>query len=459
MKRAFGFMNACLSASLLTACGSGASVSPPIATAEQPSSNAGLSAVQSPEWRNKNTQHRELPTEAVIYHFQDGTDGGLPAAGLIMDKAGVLYGTTTAGNSGGNVYALTPNGSTYNESAIYTLGGAPEAPLIADSSGGFYSTTLNGGTDGVGIVFKLTHSGTTWIESILHSFVGGRDGANPIYGGLLDSSGTLYGTTYHGGHTNCASGGCGTVFELRSSHEGYRERILYRFRGGSDGENPSSTLVMDKTGALFGTTSGGALGLGTVFKLTRYGNRYKESVVHHFRGGRDGAYPIAGLIAGPNGDLYGTTYGGGGCGNPPSGCGTVFLLTGSGRSYVERILYRFQGGKDGANPYDGLIADSTGAFYGTSANGGSSCGGGCGTVFRLMPSGKRYHEDVIYSFQGGSDGRSPFGGVLIDSAGALYGTTFLGGGSGCGGNGCGTAFKIKGALTRETLGNAATTRE
>lgn len=250
-------------------------------------------------------------------------------------------------------------------------GASPRAGLIFDDAGALYGTTVGGGTydcnggeAGCGIVFKLTPSGSGYAERVLYSFTGAPDGAFPYAGLILDDKGALYGTTGSGGKKND-----GTVFKLTPSRSGYTESILYSFchaRHCSDGEDPDASLIFDKKGALYGTTDGGGspAGDGTVFKLTPSGSGYTESVLYRFckrSGCGDDSNPLAGLIFDKNGALYGTTEFGGGsydCYYGKPGCGTVFKLTPSGSGYIESVLYRFSRKspcRDGALPVAGLI--------------------------------------------------------------------------------------------------------
>jgi uncharacterized repeat protein (TIGR03803 family) len=287
-------------------------------------------------------------------------------------------------------------------------------------------------------VFKLMGSA----ETVLYRFQGGSDGESPYAGLLLNAhNGTLYGTTAVGG-IKCvpsASFGCGTVFKLTPAGSGYTESVLYRFQGGNDGAIPLAGLIA-RNGALYGTTRG-LNSFGTVFRLSSARSDYKESVLYSFTGGSDGAEPYAGVIADKTGALYGTTRFGG-----PFACmcGVVFKLTPAGAGYTESVLYGFKGGNDAAQPTSDLIASATGALYGTTIAGGGStvCGNGCGTVFKLTPAGAGFAESVLYRFTGRSGGGSPNG--VIARNGALYGTTYVGGGASCGPSGlpCGTVFQL-----------------
>ncbi|HLY02041.1 MAG TPA: choice-of-anchor tandem repeat GloVer-containing protein [Candidatus Cybelea sp.] len=300
-------------------------------------------------------------------------------------------------------------------------GASPYAGLV-NVSGTLYGTTIDGGANGYGTVFKITTSGK---ESVLHSFAGGTsDGANP-YGGLIEVKGALYGTTLSAGGLGCYSTGCGAVFKITTSG---KESLVYSFKGGAgDGAFPQAGLT-DVKGALFGTTSeGGTKNYGTIFKIAASG---KETLLHSFAGSADGATPIAGLID-FGGTLFGTTEvgGTGSCsGFQGAGCGTVFKVTTSGS---EHVLFTFPGTTaNGEFPFAGLTAVK-GALYGTTVNGGSS---NIGTVFKITPSGT---ESLVYSFKNSSgDGNEPYAG-LLNIKGTLYGTT------GQGGNASdGTVFKV-----------------
>ena len=364
---------------------------------------------------------------------------GVPLSGLILDDKGALYGTFYRSSSfegGGGVFKLTPSGSGYSESTLWGFGGendgsSPSAGLVFDGKGALYGTTAFGGYYRSGTVFKLTPSGSGYSESILHSFWGGSDGANPHAGLIFDDKGALYGTT-SGGYN-----GSGTVFKLTPSGSGYSESILYSFSGGSDGANPYAGLIFDDKGALYGTTSaGGHKGSGTVFKLTPSGSAYSESTLYRFQGGNDGANPYAGLIFDEKGALYGTTAGGG-----SNGFGTVFNLTPFGSSeYGETVLLSFGGRNGGAHPDAGLIFNKKGELYGTTSRGGRY---GFGTAFKLTTSGsgysQGYSERVLHNFNF-NNGAWPEAGLTFGTTGTLYGTTSRGGKHGY--DSLGTVFEL-----------------
>jgi uncharacterized repeat protein (TIGR03803 family) len=327
------------------------------------------------------------------------------------------------------MFGIIPSAESQSFSVLYSFANSPDAAnptaiLVRDSEGTLYGTTFFGGANacGCGAVFKLAKNGK---ERLLYSFTGGSDGANPYAGLIRDGSGNLYGTTIQGGDLRCARpGGCGTVFKINTTGT---ESVLHAFTNGTDGEFPYAGLLSDVAGNLYGTTVNGghrSASFGTVFKLDSLGN---ESILHRFTGGKDGAFPIGTLIMVSRGDLYSTTsmFGGG-------GSGTAFRLTASGKLTT---LSSF-GGSTGESPLAGLAGDGIGNFYGTTGFGGTL---GLGTVFVVNRAGK---ETVMYDFKGGADGAFPYGGVVRDSAGNLYGTTLAGGGSGCGGSGCGTVFKL-----------------
>jgi uncharacterized repeat protein (TIGR03803 family) len=386
------------------------------------------------------THAAQAQTFTLLHSFTGAGDGTEPLSGLTMDQAGRLYGTTY--------------GSEY------------------------------GGSSGFGTVYRLTHSGSGRILTTLYTFRGGSDGANPLARVVFGPDGTLYGTTSAGG--DGGSGGYGTVFNLRPPAVACRtaqcpwtETVLYRFTGGSDGASPSygDGPVFDRAGNLYATTlSGGAYGCGVVFKLSRSGNDWTESVLWSFSGGNDGGDPFSGVILDHAGNLYGTTaYGG------TEASGVVYELSPSGSGWTQKILYNFTG-EDNGPPVGGLIMDADGNLYGTtgaflgggeayelglvdgswtmlrrqvfsayegpfdaptldaSGNlyGTSSFSGGDGEVFKLIPSQGGWNYLRLHVFTGGeNDGYDPIGGLLLDAGGNVYGTA-----SGGGVDGQGTVFEI-----------------
>ena len=341
----------------------------------------------------------------VLYRFPDPnpTNGADPVGGLAADPEGNLYGTTFAGGISniGTVYKQDASG---HQTVLYnfmngTDGANPWAGVTLDGAGNLYGTTLYAGAAYAGNVFKLDAAGN---ETVLYTFTGGSDGGIPFARVILDAAGNLYGTTSYGGAANV-----GVAYRLDS---GGNETVLYSFTGGPDGGHPSSALTLDKAGNLFGTTEyGGAANAGVVYKLDSNGH---ETVLYSFTGSADGAYPVS-VIREPDGNFYGTAYGGG-----ASNAGVVFHLDPAGN---ETVLYSFTGGADGGLPFGGVIRDAAGNLYGTTTDGGTA---NVGVVFMLDPAG---HETVLYTFTGGADGAYPESGVIRGSTGNLYGTTEYGG--------------------------------
>jgi uncharacterized repeat protein (TIGR03803 family) len=365
----------------------------------------------------------------------NGYSGKYPLGSLIADSAGNLYGTTEFGGASGHgtVFKLAPPAAgqtAWTETVLIAFNGKngayPNGSLIADPAGNFYGTTLGGGTSCCGTVFQLTPpaSGqTAWTETIITAF-SGNNGASPGVGLIADDAGNLYGTTNLGGES-----GYGTVFRLTPPATGqtvWPEAILFSFAG-ANGENPFGSLIADRAGYLYGTTQQGGSsrtcthGCGTVFKLTppppgKTG--WTETVLTIFNG-KKGKFPLGALLADSAGNLYGMTQYGG-----RSGHGTVFKLTppASGQTaWTEAVLTAFTG-RNGAFPEASLIVDGAGNLYGMTPAGGTS---GYGTVFKLTPpaAGKTaWTETVLAAFTGGN-GANPFGSLIADTAGNLYGTT------------------------------------
>ncbi len=399
-------------------------------------------------------------TETMLHKFAASPDGASPEAGVILDANGDLYGTTIAGgtdpscpggyNTGcGTVYEIVATGS---ERLLYSFHGKPDAsePFagLIRHNGVFYGTTASGGNykpcytdggDGCGTVFTIDRAGH---ERLLYQFKGSLgsgpvDGQGPMGGLIVDTSGSFYGTTPFGGEDES-----GTIFEITKSG---KESVLYSFTGESDGARPYSGVIRDASGnlygvAYFGGTSACTGGCGTIFELSTSG---ALNVLYSFTGKDDGGNPIGGMVMDGSGSLYGTAqnYGNLSCnkrgGNP--GCGTVFQLN---AKHELKVLHEFAGSPDGAVPSENLIIDANGNLYGTTSFGGDSkCNGGysCGTVFEVDARGR---ESVLHTFTGGkTDGEVPYGPVLRDTAGSLYGTTVSGGRGPCN-RGCGVVFKL-----------------
>jgi uncharacterized repeat protein (TIGR03803 family) len=408
-------------------------------------------AQQSP---SENIKAAKAPKETVLYSFMGGYDGSAPNAGVILDRHGALYGTTVSGGTlnNGTVYKLTAEGQKkWTKTVLHSFssppdGALPFAGVIFGRDGALYGTTGVGGNPSYGTVYKLTppaSGGTLWNETVLYSFTGGADGANPSNGSLIiDSSGALYGTTINGGNS-----GNGTVYKLTPPASGgtlWNETVLYSFTGGADGRYGSSSLIFDSSGALYGTAAGGgSSGSGTVYKLTppASGTAWNLTLLYTFgsvtgySGGADGALPSpAPLIFDRSGAMYGTTRAGGPCQGCGLGFGSVYKLTppaSGGTLWTETVLHFFTGAADGSEPDGGVIFDRSGALYGTTSNGGA----GWGTVYKLtpqasgMPPGMQWSKTVLHSFTNTPDGASPYDRLIFDRHGTLFGTT-SGGGSG-----------------------------
>src|ERR1022692_3872631 len=373
-------------------------------------------------------------TLTTLYSFcsQSGCpDGSDPIAGLVQATNGDLYGTTAKGgaNGGGTVFKITPGGTL---TTLYSFcsqtncmdGVEPYAGLVQAANGDLYGTTVAGGANGYGTVFKITPGGTLTMVYSFCSQTNCADGAYPEAGLVQAANGDLYGTTPQGG----ANRG-GTIFKITP---GGTLTTLYSFcfqSGCTDGSTPFAGLVQAANGDLYGTTFYGGSG-GTVFKITPGGTL---TTLYNFcsqTNCTDGDQPFAGLVQAANGDLYGTTYGGGANG----GIGTVFKITPGG---TLTTLYSFcsqTNCADGVGPYAGLVQATSGDFYGTTALGGT---GGWGTVFKITPGGTL---TTLYSFcsqTNCTDGAIPYAGLVQDTNGDFYGTTTHKGGAASG-----TVFRL-----------------
>jgi uncharacterized repeat protein (TIGR03803 family) len=351
-------------------------------------------------------------TETVLHNFTGKPDGSGPEFGsLVSDTAGNLYGTTIEGgaNNDGCVFSINPSGK---EKVIYSFTGNPDGKyphegVILDGAGNLYGATFDGGEFGFGTIFEVVIA--TGRETVLYSFMGQPDGANPDSVLTRDLAGNLYGTTFYGGTSNN-----GTVFEVSTSNQ---ETVLHSFAGSpSDGAIGYAGLVRDSSGDLFGVTvDGGADNDGTVFELS---STNVETILHAFSGTPDGKFPHGDLVRDSSGNLYGTTLNGG-----SDGFGMVFKVSASGQ---EKPLYSFGPQPDGESPIAGVIRDSQGNLYGTTQFGGDF---DFGSVYEITRAGQ---ESVLYSFTGPPDGQGPIAGLFEDTKGDLYGTTELGGSSGVG---------------------------
>jgi uncharacterized repeat protein (TIGR03803 family) len=334
--------------------------------------------------------------------------GVVPEAGLVLDSHGNLFGTTANGGSDleGTIFKLAHGSTTITTLAPFLDDGAnPETGVVMDSHGNLFGTTSFGGANGAGTVFEVVAgSGTV---TTLASF-NGVDGANPFGDLIIDSSGNLFGTAFAGGANNA-----GTIFEVAAGSTTITTLASFN---GTDGSGPQAALVMDGSGNLYGTASGGgADGNGTVFKLA-HGSTTITTLASF--DGTDGSLPLSALVLDGSGNLFGTAALGG-----PTGNGTIFELA-KGSSAVT-TLASFNG-TDGANPAAGVLMDGSGNLFGTTVNGGAF---GLGTIFEVAAGSGTI--TTLASFDG-TDGANPFVSPIMDSRGDLYGTTFGGGAFGAG---------------------------
>ena len=295
----------------------------------------------------------------------------------------------------------------------------PHAGLTMDAAGRLYGTTFEGGSRDYGTVFRLTRAGSGWVLNTLYSFQNFNDGFAPSARVIFGPDGALYGTTYLGGSSNCGDG-CGTVFRLQPPLSvcktvlcPWTKTILHTFGGtrqGNDGRNPLGDLVFDQQGNLYGATNGGGqYDVGVVYELSRSGNSWTESILHSFTilfGN-----PVSGLTFDRDGNLYGTAQ------RVPNYYGGVYRLVPSGTGWTEEDLYKFRGGDDGGFPLAGVILDDAGNLYGSTNSLGPHGGG---TVFELSPADGGWLFLLLYGFFGNG---GPTADLMFDPAGNLYGTT------------------------------------
>ncbi len=388
----------------------------------------------------------------TLFNF-DSADGDLPFAGLIQATDGNLWGTTGYGGADngcvsgcGTIFKITTNGeltTTHSFAGYPTEGSSPAAALIQGTDGNFYGTTFLGGDEceaggGCGTVFRMTPSGTLTTLYSFCSHTNCVDGVFPEAGLIEGSSGNFYGTTNEGGvNADCNGVGCGTVFRITPTGT---LTVLYNFCSQSncvDGSRPWAGLLEASDGNFYGTAgAGGANGYGTVFKITPAG---QLTVLYSFcadGGCSDGAEPEAGLIQATDGNLYGTTYGGGAHQD-----GTVFKITMQG---VLTTLYSFctqTNCSDGYFPADALVQATDGEFYGTTPGAGL-LNQAKGTIFRITSTGSFTTLHAFCSQDDCQNGAAPLGALIQETNGRLYGVASDGGlGSECAG-GCGTIFGL-----------------
>jgi len=380
----------------------------------------------------------QAQTFVVLHRFTGGGDGATPVAGVSIDLAGNLYGTTSGGNRiYGTVYKLKQSGTLqtlHTFRAGQNDGNSPRGRVTLASDGSLFGTTWAGpgtgcGGSGCGMVFRLRLPPTIpttvqweWNLTIIKPLTGDI-GANPQGDLTFDVLGNIFGTTVHGG-----THGAGAVYTLTRTPNGYIPANLYSPPYYGDGPWLYGGVVFDNSGKLYGTFErDGLFQYGTLYELSPDFPSWDESSVHEFDFTHDGGYPIGGLIADADGNLYGTTsYGG------PAGQGTVFKVNTSG-AYT--VLYSFPGKGDGCGPEDKLAFGPDGDLYGTTYCGGAH---GYGSIFKVSPTGQ---FTSLYDFTGEADGRWPLSTVVFDALGSLYGTASAGGNFACN-FGCGVVWEI-----------------
>lgn len=344
----------------------------------------------------------------VLYNFSGASDGGDPYATLIRDSAGNLYSTADYGGTAfaGVVFKVAPDGT---ETVLYNFSGGadgaqPFSSLVRDASGNLYGTTTMGGSANAGVVFMVDPAGT---ETVLHNFVGGKDGTTPTGGLIEDKAGNFYGTTSQGGTSNA-----GVLFKINAQG---KYSVLHTFTGATnDGKYPTYTsLLKDSAGNLYGVTEeGGSAGGGVLYKFSKKTGTL--TILHSFTGGTtDGCNVLGTPFIDTNGNFYGTTSS---CGT--SSLGTVWKVSANGG---ESVLHSFAGGTaDGEYPLAGVIVDANGNVYGNTETGGAS---NLGTVYKISPDGT---FRLVHSFAG-TDGKYPYGSFVLTAKGTLFGTALNGG--------------------------------
>ncbi len=390
---------------------------------------------------------------SVLHNFTGGHDGAIPNAGVTVDAAGNLYGTTSEGGTGyrgagfGAIYELKLRNGNYTVNSLYQFtGGAdgadPYDRVVFGPDGVLYGTAYEGGNDNNGVVFKLqprpTACGTalcSWMETVLYPFpADGSGGGLPYFGDVIfDGMGNMYGTTLK----SSAGAGDGVVWELTPPGTWGTETVLNTFTG-TNGHYPAGGPIFDSSGNLYGTTpKGGPSNDGVVYQLVGSSGGWTENVLYNFTGGNDGSSPVAGLVFDAAGNLYGAaTSAGAGAG------GAVFELSPPGTWTTFTLIYSFPGGSrsctgsPGGGPWAQLTMDGAGNLYGTTCADGTNQ---YGNVFELSPSSGGWTYTDLYDFTGGTDGGFPVSNVVCDSAGNLYGTASF-----AGYYGSGVVWKISG---------------
>jgi len=374
---------------------------------------------------------RAATVTKVIYSFAGANDGEYTDTDLVIDSAGNLYGTSVQGGAfgGGTVFRLTPSGNGWIHTVLYSFtggadGGEPYKGVTLDVQGNLYGTAVTGGTGscegGCGVVYKLTNSGGSWSQSVIHYFSGGNDGSGPGAGLTIDNHGNLYGMAPTGG-----ANGLGVIYRLNPDTSGnWKFKVIHTFTGGTDGATGSAGRLLLHSGHLYGVaTAGGANGKGAAFELTpSQAGEWNLNTIYAFKGQPDAGFPYGGLLLDASGNLYGTTYYDG-----ANNLGSVYQLSPAATGqWKEKVLYSFKGGRNGQNSISNLVFDAAGNLYGTTSEGGAASS--CGTIFKLAPGANgMWTESVTHRFHGPPDGAFAYNGMVADSTGNFYGATVHGG--------------------------------
>jgi uncharacterized repeat protein (TIGR03803 family) len=366
-------------------------------------------------------------TTDVIFSFEED-NGEYADTDLETDSAGNIYGTTVLGgdHGSGTVFQLSPTPSGWVQTVLYSFtggadGGEPYKGVSIDRQGNLYGTAVTGGSGGCeggcGVVYKLTNSGGTWTQSVIHAFTGGDDGSGPGARVTVDQNGNVYGMTPTGG-----TYGAGTIYKIRPQSGTWTFQVIHTFTGGADGSSGSAGRMFLSHSRLYGAaTTGGTYGSGVVFELTPTAvGEWDFRTLYSFHGQPDGSFPYGALLRAASGKFYGTTYYGG-----RNGIGAVYELTPRPiGEWRERVIYSFQNGSDGNSPISNLVSDAAGNLYGTTSEGGL----GSGTIFKLSHTGGgQWSESVVHSFEGPPDGGFSYNGMVVDPFGNFYGATVHGG--------------------------------
>jgi len=376
---------------------------------------------------------------SVLHSFTGGADGSIPLGGMAIDATGTIYGVTNGElGSHGTVYRLNPHNGGFVLNTLYTFTGGNDGStpvtVIIGPDGALYGSTGGGGQSGLGVIFRLQPPPTfcatvscPWTETVLYNFMpGGIDAAYPAGQLAFDASGALYGTGESGGgDLTCGPNlGCGAIFKLTRSGNQWTESVLYGFQqNGVAGYLPLSGVTLDASGNLYGTTAAGGpntgctngYGCGTAYELTASGS---IKALYGFNGSTSGGKPLAGLTFDHSGNLLGATFEGG-----SQLGGTVFELSPAGNNWNFNLVYSLYS-NGGYGPFWNLTMDPAGNFYGTTSTDGPAQ---AGNVFQLTPTDGGWQYNDIHNFQQDNNGWDPEGGVVVDAAGNVYGTTAFGG--------------------------------